>query len=378
MNTWGNYLRVTTFGESHGPACGAILDGLPAGWPLDNQLLQSYVARRRPGQPLTSARREEDRLEIWSGLWEGRLLGTPLTLAVRNGDTRSQDYRPLAQLFRPGHGDYPWRARYGHCDYRGGGRASARETVARVLAGGVAEQLLAALWPPQRPKLEIAAWVESVGPLALPYSEELWQEHLRHLKREQIDSYPTRCPWPEGQESLVELLNQARAQGDSWGGVVVWVARHLPAGWGEPVFGRLDGLLGGALLSIPGVKGVEMGKGFALAAQRGSQVSEGLIPGPYGPRPRHDWQGGSWGGISNGGLLWGRVAFKPTSSIAQPQESVDLEGQSQELKIEGRHDPCIALRGAVVVEAMIALVLADLALAQRGLRSTKEGLFLLN
>jgi chorismate synthase len=342
---FGGLLRAATFGESHGPAVGVVLEGVPAGLTLDESIIQRDLDARRPGtSELTSARKEPDKVEILSGLAQGRTLGTPIALLVRNRDHRSGDYRELAEVFRPGHADYTYHAKYGTPPQPGGGRASGRETVGRVAAGAVARALLV----PQG--VEIAAYTLQVGEVQ---ARQIYPDFAR--------TNPLRAADPEVAQAMAKEVRDARAAGDSVGGVVEVCARGVPAGWGDPVFGKLDAALGGAMLSIGGVKGVEIGAGFAVAQRRGSENNDPL--GPSGFLSNN--AGGILGGISNGMPIVLRLAVKPTPSISQAQQTVDLDGKPRTIQIKGRHDPCLCARIAPVAEAMAALVLADAWLAQR-------------
>ncbi len=356
-NTFGTLFRVTTFGESHGRGIGAVVDGCPPGIPLDFNELQTQMARRRPGQgPLTSARHEEDPLEILSGVFEGHTLGTPLALFIPNQDSRPGAYDSLRDRYRPSHADYTTDARYGIRDFRGGGRASARETAARMAAGAVAFQVLRSLW-----QVEIVAWVAQVEGIEAVVEQET-------VTREQVDSHPTRCPDPNAALLMEEAILRARSQGDTVGGVVEVVARNVPAGWGEPVFDKLHACLGHALLSLPACKGFEVGSGFAGTRMRGSvhndpfRMKEGRV------RTVTHHSGGIQGGISNGETLRMRAAFKPVSTHFQSQQTVTRQGEEVEFRAEGRHDPCVLPRAVPIVEAMVALVLLDQALLFRASR----------
>jgi len=342
---FGKYLRVSTFGESHGPALGVVLDGLPAGLPLTVERIQHDLDRRRPGtSPYVSARQEEDRVEILSGWADGRTLGGPLALLVRNIDQRSQDYRELAEVFRPGHADYTYFKKYGLPPQPGGGRSSGRETVGRVAAGAVARALL-----------------EPLGVIIQAYTVQIGD--VKAVRRDPgfAETDPLRCADPDAASVMAELVKKARAEGDSIGGIVELAAQGVPAGLGDPVFDKLDAALGGAMLSIGGVKGVEIGTGFAAASLRGSQHNDQMDEGGF----RSNHSGGILGGISTGQDIVLRLAVKPTASIAKEQTTIDLAGRTRKIRIKGRHDPCLCPRIAPVAEAMAALVLADAWLAQR-------------
>lgn len=345
---FGRYLRAATFGESHGAAMGVVVEGVPAGLALDQETIQRDLDRRRPGQnPFTSPRRESDQVEILSGLAQGRTLGTPIALLVRNQDARSKDYGALARLFRPGHADYTYYQKYGVPPQPGGGRASGRETVGRVAAGAVARALLAPLG------VVIRACTVQVGQVLAQARD--WA---------QAEADPLRCPDPAVALAMAEEVRQAQAQGDSVGGVVEVVASGVPAGLGDPVCDKLDGLLALAMLSIGGVKGLEVGDGFAVAARRGSANNDQMDAAGF----VSNHAGGILGGISTGQEIVLRLAVKPTPSIARAQQTQDLDGRPSPIEIKGRHDPCLCPRVAPVAEAMAALVLADAWLAQRAQR----------
>ncbi len=347
----GRILRVATFGESHGPGLGVVVEGVPAGVALDQTLVQAELDKRRPGtSPHVSPRREPDRVEILSGLSKGKTLGTPIAMLVRNQDARPGDYGELARLFRPGHADYTYWRKYGTPPQPGGGRASGRETLARVAAGAVARALLEPLG------VSFAAYTVAVGA----------------VQGRQVDpnfalAHPLRAADPDMAEAMAAEIQAARAEGDSVGGVVELAIEGVPAGLGEPVFDKLDALLGGAMLSIGGVKGVEIGAGFEAARRRGSQNNDQM--GPEGFLSNH--AGGILGGISTGQPIVLRLAVKPTPSISREQSTQDLEGRPRHISIQGRHDPCLCPRVAPVAEAMAALVIADAWLVQRALERSR-------
>ena len=354
-NIFGHLFRVTTFGESHGTAVGAVVDGCPAGLPLSVADIQRQLDRRRPGQShLTTARQEADRVTLLAGVESGLTLGSPIALSVANTDTQPGDYAALAAAPRPSHADYALRMKYGHQAASGGGRASARETVGRVAAGAIAEQLLA------RIGVEIVAYVQAVGTVEGPEADPL------ALTREAVDRAAIRCPDPGAAARMEAEVLAARAAADSVGGVVACVCRGVPAGWGEPVFDKLHALLAHAMLSIPAVKGFEVGSGFAGARLRGSAHNDAFCRRPDGRMGTvTNRSGGIQGGVSNGEPILFRVAFKPTPTIGTAQETVNYDGEPIRLEAKGRHDPCVLPRAVPVVEAMAALVLADAALAQR-------------
>jgi len=344
---FGHRFRVATFGESHGPVVGAVIDGCPAGLALDVDAIQAELDRRRPGQSaLTSPRKEPDRVEVLSGVFEGTTLGTPILLLVRNVDARSADYAPQKDLWRPSHADFTYDAKYGVRDWRGGGRASARETVGRVLAGAVARQVLATAG------VEIVAWVDRVADVEGHVDPE-------NVSRAAVEAHPTRCPDAAAAEAMARCIEGARAAGDTVGGVVRCVARGVPVGLGEPVADKLEADLAKALLSLPAARGVEVGSGFAGTRLRGSQHNDPFVAVDGAVRTRTNHSGGIQGGISNGMPVVVGVGFKPVATIQQKQATVDREGQAAELEPGGRHDPCVLPRAVPIVEAMVALVLCD-------------------
>lgn len=364
-NSFGERFRVTTFGESHGGGLGVVIDGCPAGHPFPAERIRAQLARRRPGQSaLTTQRDEADAFELLAGVdpESGRTLGTPIALLVRNKDHRSGHYSELAELYRPSHADYSYDARFGLRAVAGGGRASARETVARVAAGAIAEDLLAHLHG-----IEIVAWVAEVAELVCPALDE------QRVDRAQVDHSPVRCPDPDTAAQIEGAIREARKQGDTLGGVVRCVVRKVPAGWGEPVFAKLTAELAGAMMSLPASRGFEIGEGFAATRMRGSTHNDPyyMEPGPSGPRvrTRTNHSGGIQGGISNGETLRLAVAFKPVATIFKTQETVTRSGEAREFSLsKGRHDPCVLPRAVAMVEAMVALVLVDHMLRRVGAR----------
>ncbi|MCC3157590.1 chorismate synthase [Hymenobacter sp. 15J16-1T3B] len=356
-NSYGTLFRISTFGESHGPGIGVIIDGCPAGLPVDVADIQRALDRRRPGQSeLTTPRSEADQVEVLSGLFEGRSTGTPIGLLIRNQDQRSHDYSHIQHAYRPSHADYTYDQKYGHRDYRGGGRSSARETAARVAAGAVAMQFLA------QQGITVQSYVSQVGAVAVPVGYE-------QLNLGLIDSNPVRCPDPDTAERMAQLIRQTRDRHDTVGGLVTGVVRGVPAGLGEPVFDKLHAELGKAMLSINAVKGFEYGSGFAGTLLFGSEHNDAFYTDEAGQvRTRTNHSGGIQGGISNGQDIYFRVAFKPVATILQPQQTIDDQGQSVELAGRGRHDPCVLPRAVPIVDAMTALVLADMLLRARGSR----------
>jgi chorismate synthase len=344
-NTFGLLFTVTTFGESHGPALGCIVDGCPPGLPLSEEDIQRDVERRRSGTSrYTSQRREPDRVRILSGVFNGLTTGTPIGLLVENSDQRSYDYEKIKDRFRPGHADYTYQQKYGLRDYRGGGRSSARETVMRVAAGAIARKFLAGKG------VEIFGYLAQMGSLKLAL-----------LDRTAIDTNPFFCAEPARVPQLEAMIDELRRDGDSLGARVDVVATGVPPGLGEPVFDRLDADLAHAMMSINAVKGVEIGAGFASVEQRGSEHRDELTP--QGFLSNH--AGGTLGGISSGQDLRVSMAVKPTSSIVKPGRSIDVEGRPVEIVTTGRHDPCVGIRAVPIAEAMLALVLADHLLRHR-------------
>lgn len=348
-STFGTLFKISTFGESHGPAIGVVIDGCPAGLAFDTDFIQHELDRRKPGQSrITTQRREADEFEVLSGVFNGQTQGTPIALLIRNTDQRSKDYGHIAEQFRPSHADYTYQTKYGSRDYRGGGRSSARETAARVAAGAVAKLLLA------QQGVQIQAYVSQVGKLKL---EKSYQEMNLALAEENA----VRCPDPEIAEQMFQYIDETRKRGDSIGGVVDCVATGVPAGWGEPVFDKLHAELGKAMLSINAVKGFEYGSGFAGAELYGSQHNDEFYTDADGRvRTKTNQSGGIQGGISNGEDIYFRTAFKPVATIMQDQDSVDTHGQPVTVSGKGRHDPCVVPRAVPIVEGMAALVLADM------------------
>ncbi|MCX7024719.1 MAG: chorismate synthase [Spirochaetes bacterium] len=353
-STFGEHFRVTTFGESHGAGIGAVIDGCPPGMELDEADIQGQLDRRRPGTgPLVTTRSESDRVEILSGTENGITLGSPIALLVRNADAKPADYAAAAGGPRPSHADFPYREKYGLLSAGGGGRSSARETLGRVAAGAVAGKVLRLAWG-----IEIVAWVSSIENVDAPGSD------MDTLTRELVDRSPCRCPDPAASALMVAAIEAAKADKDSVGGIVSCACRCVPAGWGEPVFGKLDALLAHAMLSIPAVRGFELGSGFAASRMRGSAHNDAFVAQDGRLRAATNRAGGSLGGVSSGETVWFRVAFKPTPTIGRPQETAGWDGGPMTLESRGRHDPCVAIRAVPVVEAMAAIALLDLAFAQ--------------
>lgn len=348
FNTFGRVFRFTTWGESHGPAIGVVVDGCPPGLALGEGDIQPWLDRRRPGQSrFTTQRQEPDQVRILSGTFEGRTTGTPISLMIDNVDQRSKDYSDVAKAYRPGHADYAYDAKYGFRDYRGGGRSSARETAARVAAGAVARLVI--------PQVSIRAWVSEIG-----------GDRISGVDPDEIDRNPFFCPDAEAAGRWEMLLDTARKVGSSLGAVIECEADGVPAGWGAPIYAKLDSELAAAMMSINAVKGVEIGDGFGAARLRGEENADPMRPGEGGsPAFEANHAGGIAGGISTGQPVRVRVAFKPTSSILTPVPTVTREGEATEIVTKGRHDPCVGIRGTPVIEAMMALVLADQMLLHR-------------
>ncbi len=349
-NSFGHLFRFTTWGESHGPAIGAVVDGCPPELALSDADIQPFLDKRRPGTSrFTTQRQEPDVVRILSGVFEGRTTGTPISLIIDNVDQRSKDYSEVAKAYRPGHADYAYDAKYGFRDYRGGGRSSARETAMRVAAGAVARLVI--------PEVRITAWVEAIGGDAIDPA---------NFDRGEIDRNPFFCPDPVAAARWEKLVDDARKAGSSLGAVIACEAVGVPAGWGAPLYAKLDADLASACMSINAVKGVEIGDGFGAARLRGEDNADAMRPGAEGPEFLANHAGGIAGGISTGQPVLVRVAFKPTSSILTPVETIDRDGAATEIMTKGRHDPCVGIRGTPVVEAMVALVLADHKLRHRG------------
>jgi chorismate synthase len=352
FNTFGRVFRFTTWGESHGPALGAVVDGCPPGVSLSEADIQPFLDKRRPGTSrFTTQRQEPDMVRILSGVFEGRTTGTPISLMIENVDQRSKDYSDVAKAYRPGHADYSYDAKYGFRDYRGGGRSSARETAARVAAGAVARAVI--------PEVEITAYVSEIG------GDRIDPDNFEFS---QIDQNPFFCPDEAAAARWEKLIDEARKAGSSLGAVIECVATGVPAGWGAPIYAKLDSELASAMMSINAVKGVEIGAGFDAARLRGEENADRMRPAATGsnhPEFLTNNSGGIAGGISTGQPVICRVAFKPTSSILTPVETVTRDGVAADIVTKGRHDPCVGIRGTPVVAAMMALVLADQKLLHR-------------
>ena len=356
-NTFGHLFRVTTWGESHGAAIGCVVDGCPPLLPLGEDDIQPDLDRRAPGQSaLVTQRRESDAVRILSGVFEGKTLGTPISLAIQNEDMRPGDYREVQDKYRPSHADYTYEAKYGIRDWRGGGRTSARETAGRVAAGAIARKLLATRWG-----VEIVAWVSKVGRLACVADVET-------VTRAEVDRTPIRCPDTAVAARMIEAVEAARKDGDSLGGVVSCALRGCPPGWGEPVFDRLEADLAKAMLSLPASKGFEVGSGFQGTELGGREHNDEFYMEGARVRTRTNRSGGVQGGIANGETIFFRVAFKPTATIMREQHTVTATHADTTITGRGRHDPCVLPRAVPMVEAMAALALADHALRHEAIR----------
>ncbi len=359
-STFGTLLRVTTFGESHGKGVGAVLDGCPAGLELDEGDIQPQLDRRRPGQSrLATQRSEADRVSIISGVENGKTLGTPVALLVTNRDQRPDDYRTMRAVPRPSHADFTYQVKYGIRAASGGGRASARETIGRVAAGAVAQKYLSEVCG-----IEIIAWVQSVGTLCGP------EVDVTRISRHRVDQTPVRSPDPDSARKMIAAIEKVRDAGDSLGGIVVCVCRHVPPGLGEPVFDKLEARLGLAMLSIPAAKGFEIGSGFSGTRMTGSRHNDAFMRRGKRLGTRTNFSGGIQGGISNGEPVVFKTAFKPPATIGLPQKTVDFQGNDVILEAKGRHDPCVVPRAVPIVESMAALTIADMLLQQQFRHST--------
>jgi chorismate synthase len=352
-NSFGTLFRLTTFGESHGAGVGGVIDGFPAGIEIDEAFVQQELDRRRPGQSrITTSRKEPDAVEFLSGIFEGKSTGCPIGFLVRNTNQHSNDYDNLRELFRPSHADYTYYNKWGIRDHRGGGRSSARETISRCVGGALAKLALAQMG------VKVQAYVSQVGPIAL---ERDYKQYDLSLAESNI----VRCPDSVKAAEMEELIAKIKGEGDSIGGVITCVATGVPAGWGEPAFGKLHAALGGAMLSINAVKGFEYGEGFAGVAQRGSEQNDVFFNNNGKIDTHTNHSGGIQGGISNGQDIYFRVAFKPVATLLMEQPTVDIHGNDTVVKARGRHDPCVVPRAVPVVEAMAAMTLLDYALINR-------------
>ena len=353
-STFGTIFRVTTFGESHSKGVGAVVDGCPPGMALDETDIQKQLDRRKPGQSkITTQRKESDRVMVLSGIENGRTLGTPIGLLIFNQDQRPGDYAHLEDIPRPSHGDYTYQMKYGIRAGSGGGRASARETATRVAAGAIAEKYLTGAFG-----IEIVAWVNAVGEIQMPGSDREWA-------RDHVDASIARCPDEKTSEIMIQAIERAKAAGDSLGGIISCVCRNVPPGWGEPVFDKAEAGLARAMLSIPACKGFEIGSGFSGTRMPGSLHNDRFIKKGERLGTVTNFSGGIQAGITNGESIFFQVAFKPTATLGIPQETADFRGNPVTLEGKGRHDPCVLPRAVPVVEAMAAMVLADLSLVQK-------------
>lgn len=353
MNTFGRIFRLTSFGESHGRGIGGIIDGCPPGIEIDQEYIQHQLSRRRPGQSkITTQRMEPDQVEFLSGIFEGKTQGTPIAFVVWNKDQHSNDYNDLKNIFRPSHADYTYQKKYGTRDYRGGGRSSARETIARVVAGAIARLIL------KKAGVEIFSYVSQVGEITL-------EKSYNELDLSRIDDNIVRCPDAEAAERMISRIEEAGRNHDTVGGVITGVVTGVPAGWGEPVFNKLHADLGFGMLGINAVKGFEYGSGFSGTQLSGSQHNDIFIKGDNGIRTSTNHSGGIQGGISNGEDIYFRVAFKPIATLLKEQRTVDSESNEVTINPKGRHDPCVLPRAVPIVEAMAALVMADHYLMQQ-------------
>ncbi len=346
-NSFGQIFRITTFGESHGEALGVIIDGCPSGLEVDVELIQKELDRRRPGQSkIVTQRKEKDTINILSGIFEGKTTGMPITLVLFNEDARSKDYSHIKDLYRPSHADFTYDAKYGHRDYRGGGRSSARETAARVAAGAIAMALL------RKHGISVQAFVNQVGPIAM---EKTYQQ----LDLSQTESNIIRCPDADYAEKMIDYINKIKKAGDTTGGVITCVIKGCPVGLGEPVFDKLHADLGKATLSINACKGFEYGSGFDGVQKKGSEHNDKFINVDGVIRTETNFSGGVQGGISNGMDIYFKAAFKPVATIIPEQDSVDKDGMPAKVAGRGRHDPCVVPRAVPIVESMAALVVVD-------------------
>ncbi len=353
-STFGKHFKITTWGESHGDGIGVVVEGCPAGLPLKESDIQKDLDRRRTGQSkVTTTRKEGDKIQIMSGVFKGKTTGTPISMRVDNKDADSSKYELIKHLYRPGHADYTYDAKYGFRDYRGGGRSSARETVGRVAAGAIAKKLLA------RDKITITGFTRQIG-----------HQTATTVNFKEIEKNIVRCPDAKTAEKMVAAIMQARKNSDSLGGIIEVIAKGVPAGLGEPVFDRLDADLAKAVMSIPAVKGMEIGAGFQTATMTGSECNDVFVTKNKKVMTKTNNAGGILGGISNGMDIVVKLVVKPTSSINKTQETITQEGKKSEIRVEGRHDPCVAPRAVPIAEAMVALTLIDHLLRNKASRLT--------
>jgi chorismate synthase len=363
-NSFGTLFRLTTFGESHGPAIGGVVDGCPAGLEIDADFIQRELDRRKPGQSdITTQRTESDRVELVSGIFEGISTGAPIGFIIRNEDQRSRDYSHLKEAYRPSHADFTTEKKYGIRDHRGGGRSSARETASRIVGGAIAKLLL------RQQHISVTAFVKQVGKVKL-------DKNFDALELDKIESNIVRCPDEKTAKAMIAHIEEVKDEGDTVGGIIQCVIERLPIGIGEPVFDKLHAVLAHAMLSINAAKGFEIGSGFSSVDYKGSELNDQFVPGTGKDRPatRTNNSGGIQGGISNGMPLYFNVAFKPVSTIMQAQQSVTRDGKEVTIEGKGRHDPCVLPRAVPIVESMAALVIADHLLLSRCSRMKPEGL----
>ncbi len=355
-STFGKLFKIHTYGESHGLALGVVIDGCPSGLEIDEDFIQAELDRRKPGQSkITTQRKENDEFEIVSGVFEGKSTGTPISIIIRNKDQKSKDYSHIADKYRPSHADYTFQAKYGVRDYRGGGRSSARETVARVAAGAVAKLLL------KHYGISCEAYVSQVGDLRL-------EKNYSELKLEEAENNMVRCPDPETADRMIELIDKTRKNRDTIGGIITGVIKGTPAGLGEPVFDKLHAEIGKAMLSINAVKGFEFGSGFEGVKMNGSTHNDAFYSDEGEVKTKSNHSGGIQGGISNGEDIYFNIAFKPVATIMQDQDSINESGEDVTVSGKGRHDPCVVPRAVPIVEAMSALVIADYLLISKSNR----------
>lgn len=347
-NSFGQLFKITTFGESHGGCVGCVVDGCPPGVEISEHEIQKELDRRKPGQSkVTTPRKEEDEIKIMSGVFEGKTTGTPILMLAYNKDIRPEDYQEMKDLFRPGHADYTYTKKYGFRDWHGSGRASARETLARVAAGAIAKKYLK-----EKLGVEFISFVEQVGDIKT-------EVDFNNVTSDQVESNIVRCPDPEVAQKMIDLIEKVKAEGDSIGGVIRGVIKNVPVGLGEPVFDKLNADLGKAMLSVNAVKGFEIGSGFEGVKMRGSQHNDEFVSKDGKIKTKTNYAGGTLGGISSGETIYFRVAFKSVSTISRMQQTVTVDGKEAELEAAGRHDPCVLPRAVPIVEAMSALVIMD-------------------
>jgi chorismate synthase len=354
MNTFGNIFRLTSFGESHGKAIGGVIDGCPSGVSVDIAFIQNELNRRKPGQSaITTSRQEADKVEFLSGIFEGKTTGTPIGFIIQNTNQHSSDYDRLKDVYRPSHADFTYQQKYGIRDHSGGGRSSARETIARIVGGAIAKLALT------KYKISIKAYTSQVGAIQL-------NRDYKELDLNQIDSNPIRCPDAQTAQSMIQLIQKVKGEGDTIGGIISCVCKGVPAGLGEPVFGKLQAALGAAMMSINAVKGFEYGLGFESVQYKGSEINDSFYCKPNGKiATKTNHSGGIQGGISNGEDIFFRIAFKPVATLLREQSTVDKDGKEIVLKAGGRHDPCVLPRAVPIVEAMAAMTLFDYLLLKK-------------